>query len=86
MKCGIRFCGGCNPRFDRRNAVEEIKSDLNEISFHNAVDGDNYDSLLVIGGCPSCCASYDQFNVNGEVVKMWDEEHIPAVKEKLSQK
>lgn len=84
MKCGVRYCGGCNPRYDRRKAYEEIKKELGDIDFFHAVVEDCYDCLLVLGGCSNCCASYDQFNVKGDVYKMWDRDHIDRIKEKLS--
>lgn len=84
MKCGIRFCGGCNPRYNRRAAYEEIKGSFDNIEFSNAVVEDVYDCLLVLGGCSNCCASYEQFNNKGDVFKMWEEEHIENIKAKLS--
>ena len=84
MKCGIRFCGGCNPRYDRGKACEEIKQQFKDIDFLHAVENEKYDCLLVIGGCTNCCASYEQFDVEGKVFKMWDKSHVEDVKEKLS--
>ena len=53
MKCGGRFCGGCNPRYDRGKALREIQQEVDELEFLHAVEGEIYDKLLVIGGCPS---------------------------------
>lgn len=83
MKCGVRFCGGCNPRYDRGKALREIQQEVDELEFLHAVEGEIYDKLLVIGGCPSCCASYDHFNVDGEVYKIWDYSHVDKVKKEL---
>lgn len=84
MKCGIRFCGGCNPRYDRGKAFRNIKESLVNIDFLHAVEDEEYDCLLVIGGCTNCCASYEQFNVKGDIFKMWDESHLENIKNKLS--
>lgn len=84
MKCGIKFCGGCNPRYDRGAASRQIQNDLPDIDFSHAVEGELYDHLLVIGGCPACCASFEQYDVDGRVIKMWDSSHIEAVKKELS--
>ncbi|MDD6310516.1 MAG: hypothetical protein PUB09_01075 [Firmicutes bacterium] len=86
MKCGVKFCGGCNPRYQRGDAYRTIKNDMTAIDFHLVDEDDTYDNLLVIGGCPACCASYKQYNVEDEVFKMWDEAHIEEIKTKLSQK
>ena len=85
MKCGIKFCGGCNPRYDRGEASRQIQRECDNIDFSHAQEGVTYDCLLVIGGCPACCASYQQYDVDGEVIKMWDRDHIEAVKKELSE-
>ena len=83
MKCGVKFCGGCNPRYDRGAAYRQIKEDLSDIDFVHAEEGEPVDNLLVIGGCTACCASYDQYDVKGNVFKMWDKDHIENIKLKL---
>ncbi|HIU26095.1 MAG TPA: hypothetical protein IAC50_06365 [Candidatus Copromorpha excrementigallinarum] len=83
MKCGVRFCGGCNPRYDRGALYRRIKEDLADIDFQYAQEGEVYDCLLVIGGCGGHCASYSQFHVKGEIVDIWDENQINAAEEKL---
>ena len=85
MKIGVRFCGGCNPRYDRGRAFETIRAArAAEADFEIAREGRSYDRLLVIGGCPSCCASYEQFSARSGAVKMWDESHIERVVEELA--
>jgi hypothetical protein len=77
MKCGVRFCGGCNPRFDRGEAYEKIRTQLkDEIEFDYAEDGMLYDVILVIGGCTNCCASYDQYRTKRGVVKVYEPDDI----------
>lgn len=76
MKCGVRFCGGCNPRFDRGASFENIKKKLaDKVEFETAEEGIPYDMILVIGGCTNCCASYLQFESPDGIIKMWDKEH-----------
>lgn len=88
MKCGIKFCGGCNPRYDRGAASREIQRRLKDedIEFVNATEDEKVDNLLVIGGCSACCASYTQYDVDDEVIKMWDEDHIDKTVELLRRK
>lgn len=83
MKCGVRFCGGCNPRFERGAVFQKFQKEIPSIDFSHAVEGERYDILLVIGGCTACCASYGQFDVTGGVYKIWDEAQIEKVKEEL---
>lgn len=79
MKCGVRFCGGCNPGYDRGQALRVLKEQLPDIEFIHATEGTLHDLLLVIGGCSSCCASYDQFESKNGVLKMWDKAHIDKI-------
>ena len=80
LKCGVKYCGGCNPRYDRSQALEEIKSRAGgRVSFDYAKEDTTYDVLLVIGGCASCCASYETYKAKKGVIKMWDEACIEDI-------
>lgn len=57
-----------------------------EIEFEYAEEGTDYDHLLVIGGCTACCPIIDQYTVNGDVLKMWSEDHVDIIEEKLEEK
>ncbi len=84
MRCGVRFCGGCNPSYDRGKAYEHMKEELKDhIELEIAQEGQHYDTLLVIGGCSNCCAGYDQFDFDGEPTKIWYAEHIEGAIETL---
>ena len=47
MKCGVRFCGGCNPRYDRGEALKEIEDRLkdSDIEFKITTEDEQYDHL-----------------------------------------
>lgn len=84
MLIGVKFCGGCNPRYDRGKAFETVKKHLQgEAEFVMAEEGREYDYLLVIGGCTNCCASYSQYKVKNGTIKMWDESHINNIITKI---
>lgn len=77
MKFAVKFCGGCNPRYDRGKVFEQIKNNFKDrIEFEIAEEGIKYDGILVIGGCTNCCASYEQYDYDNSVFKIWDEEHV----------
>lgn len=86
MKCGVRFCGGCNPGYNRREALNEIEARFKDIDFINAVEGVPHDLLLVIGGCSSCCAAYEQFDTKTEPMKMYSREHIDMVSKQIKER
>ena len=82
-RIGVRFCGGCNPRYDRGGAYRRIAAEVAEISgdrvaLEYAEEGTVYDGLLVIGGCQACCAGFAQFANRGEVHKLYAESDVPG--------
>lgn len=76
MKVGIKYCGGCNPRYDRAKYVGKLADCHPEWEMEYAKEGVHYDLLYVIGGCTSCCASYEQYWAD-EVVKVDGEARTP---------
>lgn len=80
MECGIRFCGGCNPRYNRADALKTLEEEFKgEINFVIAEENVLYDFLLVIAGCTNCCASYEQFKAKESVIKLSDEADIEKI-------
>ena len=79
LKVGIRYCGGCNPRYDRGAMVKRITEKHPEWDAGAASEGEHYQLLIVVGGCSACCAAYEQFQAE-RVVRVWtDLEDFPAV-------
>jgi hypothetical protein len=78
-KIGIRYCGGCNPTYDRMQMVRQLKSRyLNRFCFllpkRKKLDG-----LLFINGCPSSCAAKDA-NPEGPVsFSMTGKDELPLL-------
>jgi len=62
LKVGIKYCGGCNPRYDRSSLVNQIVEDYKEkITFENVKEKELYDSIIVVCGCGSRCADYRRY-------------------------
>jgi hypothetical protein len=55
-KIGIKYCGGCNPFYERVEMIQRLQS-LLEDRFIFAVD-DLQDShvVVLVSGCPRACA------------------------------
>ncbi|MCI7679497.1 MAG: hypothetical protein MSS48_04725 [Clostridiales bacterium] len=53
---GVKFCGGCNPRYDRGALLRKIRDAQPDWSIDIAEPGTVYKHLLVICGCTSACA------------------------------
>ncbi len=59
MKIGIKYCGGCNPRFDRVGLVAQLKEAFPGWEFLSAGAPEEFDFIAVICGCTSRCAAHD---------------------------
>lgn len=66
MTIGIKYCGGCNPRYDRVAAISGFKEKYPEYNFLPADAGTHYDYALVICGCPSACADHSMIIADGQ--------------------
>ena len=55
-KIGIKYCGGCNPKYDRTAWVDKLQEGLNDkIEWVYGFDPE-VDTYLVVCGCETACA------------------------------
>ena len=57
---GIKYCGGCNPGYDRVALVEEVKKLLREEAVLVGVD-EEVDVVLAVQGCRTSCADLSPY-------------------------
>ncbi|MBP1744832.1 MAG: cat2 [Firmicutes bacterium] len=69
MEIGVKYCGGCNPRYDRKKIVELLMERFSH-SFEPADEDREYDMLVVLCGCSSCCAGIEQYKVKNRNILM----------------
>ncbi|MCJ7773960.1 MAG: hypothetical protein MUP22_12605 [Desulfobacterales bacterium] len=61
LKIGLKYCGGCNPNYDRGAMAEKISRELNDAAnFVTIIDGD-VDMVVSIQGCDVSCADLKPF-------------------------
>jgi hypothetical protein len=86
VKCGVKFCGGCNPRYQRGDGLNKLKEHFNgRIEFVHAQEGVPYDLFLVISGCVNRCASYNHYLSQSGYILMWDGNQIEKTIQELEQ-
>ncbi|MDR1572516.1 MAG: hypothetical protein LBS32_08335 [Clostridiales Family XIII bacterium] len=77
LSCGVKFCGGCNPRYDRKAACEEIRRRLDGVlRFGFASEGERFDLLLYMAGCPSRCTDLSAYAAPGGTAVCWDADMV----------
>lgn len=80
MRIGLKFCGGCNPRHDRGEFANRIRLAFDTVhEIENAVEGEMYDYLLLIGGCTNCCANYAVYRIKERVLSITHERDFENV-------
>lgn len=55
MKVAIKFCGGCDPTFDRVEYANKIKDAAAEHLTWVDLDNGGKEAMIVICGCPKAC-------------------------------
>ena len=81
-KVAVKFCGGCNPRYDRGEAYRTIAGELkDEAEFEIAREGVPYDVLLIIRGCTQCPYLYETIDARERVICTSREEIPETVKQ-----
>jgi hypothetical protein len=55
-RIGIKYCGGCNPAYERVEMIEKVQFRLgDQFLFHRHVD-EEIEALILVSGCPRACA------------------------------
>lgn len=81
MYIGVKFCGGCQTKYDRKKAYYELKNKLKNCKFSFIDEEENYDLILVISGCHIDCADISNYISKNGFVHMvsYDENTIEKI-------
>ncbi|MBW2200865.1 MAG: hypothetical protein JRF71_08510 [Deltaproteobacteria bacterium] len=61
LKIGIKYCGGCNPEYDRVALVKYIEKRLQNKADFLSPESEDLDLILAIQGCGTTCADLTHF-------------------------
>lgn len=76
IKVAVKFCGGCDPAFERVEYLEKIKAAAkNHIQWVLCTDSD-YEAILLISGCQTACPE-DQLPRTVPIVSLKTDEMAP---------
>jgi hypothetical protein len=54
-KVGLKYCGGCDPGFDRVELFTRIRAAAGDAIEWVSVDDQGFDTVLLIAGCDRAC-------------------------------
>lgn len=83
MLIGIKYCGGCNSKFDRVKFVEAATNKYDNHKYEYAVKEKKYDLLLLICGCDSRCVDVGEYMYD-KIVTISSENQFEALDEVLN--
>lgn len=78
MDIYVKYCGGCNPRYDRASLVTQLKNDLPEYTFTESLD--EADISLIVCGCASACADKKDAAAPSGMFTIWQPDAADAFK------
>jgi len=61
LRVGVKYCGGCNPEYDRVALVEQIKEKLEGKVGFVPPESKGVDIILAVHGCKTACANLSSF-------------------------
>lgn len=77
MKIGIKYCGGCNPRYDRKDIVTRLEDEYKDLIINLINKNEDYDLVIILCGCSSCCINdEDLMGKYGKVIVAQDKDYI----------
>lgn len=68
MEVGVKYCGGCNPRYDRPELLNKLRKAYPDVKFDYAKEGVETDLLIVLCGCTAECADISNLKAKKTVV------------------
>lgn len=74
LQCTVKFCGGCNPRYDRGEGYRKIRAALPDLSFSLPEEGTRYDALIILRGCTGCPYLYEDIDADQRFVSVCAED------------
>ncbi len=61
LKIAVKYCGGCNPNYDRVALVKQIEESLSGKAAFVATDSNGISVVLAVVGCSIACADLTPF-------------------------
>jgi hypothetical protein len=61
MRVGLKYCGGCNPEYDRVALVKHIQESLQGRIAFVSPESEGVGLILAVEGCSTACADLSAF-------------------------
>lgn len=85
MIIGVKYCGGCNPIYNRGRQVELLKQEFPEHEFRTPSQGKTCDIWLAVCGCPRACADVSELVAEKRLFVLSSEKSFAGVRSFLKE-
>ncbi len=72
MLIGVKYCGGCNPFYDRKAEVDRLERSVKGVRFEPVKSGGRYDKVLLVCGCQRACirkySISEKYSISGKQI------------------
>ncbi len=82
IRVGVKYCGGCNPNYDRR-AIADIIESRTGVKLSAYMENEIPDVALIICGCRSDCIKQDDYRGRYETILISGPEQIDGAMERI---
>lgn len=80
LKIGFKYCGGCNPRYDRKAVYKEFQLKGNgQLNISLARDYEKYDYLIVLAGCLNDCEDCSKLIYEQEKIVITEDSKVDDI-------
>ena len=62
MRIGLKYCGGCNPGYDRVDLAQQIEENLLGKAEFVSPGSEDVNLILAVQGCSTACADLSDFH------------------------
>jgi hypothetical protein len=79
MRVGLKYCGGCNPSYDRVEYVREIQEAAGSRIAWLPADEGGFTTVLLVCGCDKQCVEMAEYEETGcRLIRIKDNKRDPT--------
>jgi len=78
-RIGLKYCGGCNPTYDRVEYVHQIRKAAGNRIEWVSLDAGDFSTLVVVCGCDKQCVEMAEYEGTGcRLIRIKDDRRPPS--------
>ena len=84
MNIGIKYCGGCNPKYNRSGFVARLVAEYKDkMKIEPIKENVIYDMVIIMNGCSSVCVNISEMEHKGKIISVASEEDFIPICEEI---